>query len=60
MFVYRTANHKAVYATKNDESYRHWTDFEREANAHVEYVPGIFCDKVVLLSCEARECLLCR
>lgn len=59
-FVYRTPNRKAVFATKNDESYTHWTDFEREANACIESDRGVFCGKVVLLSCEARESLSCR
>jgi len=45
----------AAKAAKNDEFYTQWADIEREMNAYLEYDPGVFRDKVVLLPCDDPE-----
>ncbi len=45
----------AAKAAKKDEFYTQWVDIEREMNAYVEYDPGVFRDKVILLPCDDPE-----
>lgn len=42
-------------AAKNDEFYTQWADIEREINAYLEYDPGLFQGKTVLLPCDDPE-----
>lgn len=48
-------NLDAAKAAKNDEFYTQWADIQREMNAYVEYDPGVFRDKVILLPCDDPE-----
>ena len=40
---------------KNDEFYTQYHDIEKEINAYLEYNPGLFRDKTVLLPCDDPE-----
>ena len=40
---------------KNDEFYTQWADIEREMNAYLEFDPGVFRGKVILLPCDDPE-----
>ncbi|MDY5152297.1 adenine-specific methyltransferase EcoRI family protein [Actinotignum urinale] len=42
-------------AAKNDEFYTQWADIEREINAYLEYDPGLFQGKTILLPCDDPE-----
>ena len=48
-------NLTAARRAKNDEYYTQWIYIEREMNAYIEYDPGAFRDKVVLLPCDDPE-----
>ena len=45
----------AAKAAKNDEFYTQYADIQKEINAYLEYNPGTFRDKVVLLPCDDPE-----
>ena len=40
---------------KNDEFYTQYEDIQKEINAYIEYNPGVFKNKVVLLPCDDPE-----
>ena len=40
---------------KNDEFYTQYHDIEKEINAYLDYNPGVFRDKTVLLPCDDPE-----
>lgn len=40
---------------KSDEFYTQYEDIQREVNAYLEYDPGTFRDKTVLLPCDDPE-----
>ena len=40
---------------KNDEFYTQYNDIETEMNAYVEYNPGVFRDKTILMPCDVPE-----
>ena len=42
-------------SAKFDEFYTQWPDIEREMNAYLEFDPGVFRDKVILLPCDDPE-----
>lgn len=48
------ALHNAKRA-KNDEFYTQYADIEREMNAYLEYNPGVFRGKTILLPCDDPE-----
>jgi len=41
--------------TKNDEFYTQYQDIEKEVNAYIEYNPGAFKNKTILLPCDDPE-----
>ena len=49
------ANLGAARAVKNDEFYTQWNDIENEMQAYLEYDPGVFRGKTVLLPCDDPE-----
>jgi hypothetical protein len=51
----KNSNLGAARKEKNDEFYTQWADIEREVNAYIEYDPGVFRDKVILLPCDDPE-----
>jgi hypothetical protein len=55
--VKELANEKLSSAkkAKNDEFYTQYADIEKEMNAYLEYDPGVFKDKTVLLPCDDPE-----
>lgn len=42
-------------SAKNDEHYTQYSDIESEMNAYVEYNPGVFRGKTILLPCDDPE-----
>lgn len=40
---------------KNDEFYTQWETIEQEIQAYLDYNPGAFCDKTILLPCDDPE-----
>ena len=48
-------NLAAARAAKNDEFYTQYHDVEAEMNAYLDYDPGTFRDKTVLLPCDDPE-----
>ena len=48
-------NLAAARAAKNDEFYTQYHDIEAEMNAYLDYDPGTFRDKTVLLPCDDPE-----
>lgn len=46
--------HKAK-KNKNDEFYTQYADIQKEVNAYLEYNPGVFRDKTILLPCDDPE-----
>jgi hypothetical protein len=42
-------------SAKFDEFYTQWPDIEHEMNAYLEFDPGVFRDKVILLPCDDPE-----
>ena len=51
----KTANLAKAKETKNDEFYTQWADIQKEVNAYLEFNPGTFRDKSVLLPCDDPE-----
>ena len=49
------ANLSAARSAKNDEFYTQYGDIEAEMNAYVEYNPGVFKGKTILLPCDDPE-----
>ena len=45
----------AAKKAKNDEFYTQYADIEKEMNAYLEYEPGVFRDKTILLPCDDPE-----
>lgn len=46
---------KEAKAAKNDEFYTQFHDIEVEMNAYLEYAPGVFRGKTILLPCDDPE-----
>ena len=49
------SNLSAAKAAKNDEFYTQWSDIENEMQAYLEYDPGAFSGKTILLPCDAPD-----
>lgn len=51
----KNSNLNAAKVAKQDEFYTQWADIEREMNAYLEYDPGVFRGKTILLPCDDPE-----